>query len=631
MSRSVYYWIALICAVICVPLFCVCASALTEIDALYLTGDIDVSAGKAPVALTAPSDAFYSVSSAWDEYDSDTGETLPAEGSFELGRTYYLSITVTAHEGYCFPMGGVPLYINGGYVDTIEYTEGALSYMMAFDTDDYVRCVSITGVPEVKEGNTADLGSLGADLPFCTVSGEFFVFDTAEGGYVPFSGQFARGYEYRLSLRIEFESGYYPSPDAFTVCVLGTEYYDVEHDGGAVLCSIRYSLSSVIEIVELWGITLPVAGEDASSPVPVTPSGVRYYSEHAGWSTYDGSSYVEVSSFDHGKTYSLDITLRAEAGYEFADTVILYLNGERLDDRNGSGEYLYIYEEYKTDALISSLRFKADSIKDGASASSFKVIPFLTASPKYTLSFELTEHVIGEGSYVMSTELFHAAGIYELRITARAKEGYCFSESTKVYEAMSAVTPESISRSEITLCFYRPLAKTLDSIFLTGVIPPEGGRLPRTDSVSAEGSGYTLTKAEYLELDPVSGELHAVEGCFKAGRTYALRAEVLCEFGWAFIGSDTVFYIGGEQCTATEAGYTSAEGYVYFTAGAGECAGDTDHDGVLTISDITLLVRYLAGWQTGIFAECADTDKNGRVNNRDVITLVKYLTESTGE
>ena len=53
--------------------------------------------------------------------------------------------------------------------------------------------------------------------------------------------------------------------------------------------------------------------------------------------------------------------------------------------------------------------------------------------------------------------------------------------------------------------------------------------------------------------------------------------------------------------------------------------GDLDGDGVLTSLDVTLLVRYLAGWD--VKADIADLTDDGAINNRDAIALIKLIAD----
>jgi len=69
------------------------------------------------------------------------------------------------------------------------------------------------------------------------------------------------------------------------------------------------------------------------------------------------------------------------------------------------------------------------------------------------------------------------------------------------------------------------------------------------------------------------------------------------------------------------AGFVNADGCHDFVSYG--TAGDFDGDSSLTNSDVTLLVRHLAGWDTG--TRIVDITADGKVNNRDAILLVQKI------
>ena len=55
--------------------------------------------------------------------------------------------------------------------------------------------------------------------------------------------------------------------------------------------------------------------------------------------------------------------------------------------------------------------------------------------------------------------------------------------------------------------------------------------------------------------------------------------------------------------------------------------GDYDQNGSLTSTDLTLLIRYLSGWDDGV--ELFDITSDGKISNRDAIKLIVLLTDPT--
>jgi hypothetical protein len=74
--------------------------------------------------------------------------------------------------------------------------------------------------------------------------------------------------------------------------------------------------------------------------------------------------------------------------------------------------------------------------------------------------------------------------------------------------------------------------------------------------------------------------------------------------------------------------YRSEESYISRTLGFREILGDIDHSFSLENTDITLLVRLLAGFDVELdLGDRADLNSDGKLNNRDAIDLIRKLAE----
>ncbi len=56
--------------------------------------------------------------------------------------------------------------------------------------------------------------------------------------------------------------------------------------------------------------------------------------------------------------------------------------------------------------------------------------------------------------------------------------------------------------------------------------------------------------------------------------------------------------------------------------------GDMNLDGSFTNGDISLVVRHLAGWQTGYSGSICDIDSDGKLSNRDAISMILMLEQT---
>ena len=64
----------------------------------------------------------------------------------------------------------------------------------------------------------------------------------------------------------------------------------------------------------------------------------------------------------------------------------------------------------------------------------------------------------------------------------------------------------------------------------------------------------------------------------------------------------------------------------YFTLGASYLLGDVNHDGIINVTDVTLLVDYILGNRPAVFFEdTADCDQNGSISVADITQVVDLI------
>ena len=53
--------------------------------------------------------------------------------------------------------------------------------------------------------------------------------------------------------------------------------------------------------------------------------------------------------------------------------------------------------------------------------------------------------------------------------------------------------------------------------------------------------------------------------------------------------------------------------------------GDVDHDGKVSIADVTELIEFLLGGDNGACLVCGDVETDGIISIADVTALIEYL------
>ena len=75
----------------------------------------------------------------------------------------------------------------------------------------------------------------------------------------------------------------------------------------------------------------------------------------------------------------------------------------------------------------------------------------------------------------------------------------------------------------------------------------------------------------------------------------------------------------------TESDWSNIEEVTLFQNGHGFNLGDVDHNGRVTISDVTLLINSLLGGESDICTICADVNQDERLSINDVTALIELL------
>ncbi|MBR4828450.1 MAG: C10 family peptidase [Muribaculaceae bacterium] len=88
----------------------------------------------------------------------------------------------------------------------------------------------------------------------------------------------------------------------------------------------------------------------------------------------------------------------------------------------------------------------------------------------------------------------------------------------------------------------------------------------------------------------------------------------------------TFFYkVKALYTDGTESAWSNTQSVTLFENGPVYQLGDVNHDGEVTIKDVTALIDYLLGTNTDICTDCADVSGDGEVTIKDVTALIDML------
>ena len=128
--------------------------------------------------------------------------------------------------------------------------------------------------------------------------------------------------------------------------------------------------------------------------------------------------------------------------------------------------------------------------------------------------------------------------------------------------------------------------------------------------------------------DLTSGMLNATEtGC----TTYRLITDITDKFytvNELEAGGTFVYKVKAKYIDGTESPWSNVEEVTLFENGHTIRLGDVNHDGIVNVTDATLLIAYLLGSDNGICPICGDVNEDGLLNVTDATRLISILLSS---
>lgn len=269
------------------------------------------------------------------------------------------------------------------------------------------------------------------------------------------------------------------------------------------------------------------------------------------------------------------------------------------------------------------------------------VPPVAGETPNTQANVGGTGYAITEMKWIdMSTEEYMSAdSIFELGEIYRAY--FVVNVSNESEFIFNSVVTVNVNGSEgvvdivdnTSVFFYYefspcPAERVLADIAITNVVPPSPGANPVYNATISEG--VILQSIEWGCMDfmgPITPD-HV----FAEGNTYRIVLK--------FSVTDPMNYSIGDILNVTVNGSRATEVHntidvdgmvsVYFDfppcgMGPQYLPGDANCDGMVSLADASLILKYIAKWDVTPSIEASDVNKDGIVNLADVSLILKYI------
>jgi len=287
-------------------------SFVTLVEKIEITGATDAVVGQTATTQGITSEVA-DLEAGW--YDEE-GELFT--GTFENGKKYYLVVKPMLKQGYEY--GDRRTVTINGKTPYEWYGDREVYYYLEYSFRTVTQKIEITGVVDAVVGQTATVE--GIQVSGAEMNSAGWV-DYYEDGM--FTGAFADGRKYYLIVGFDAKEGFEFTDDT-VVTVNGVELdedsYALNEKEGYIF--LTYNFMKIIERIELTGMPQFAVGATASVDGLKAPENAPYQMQTA-WAGNEGE-FTGVFAAD--EIYTLYIMLFAEEGYEFAEDLQIFIDGE---------------------------------------------------------------------------------------------------------------------------------------------------------------------------------------------------------------------------------------------------------------------------------------------------------------
>ena len=532
-----------------------------EVAANTVIHEVDLLNVPSPTVGAAATDYTYTYSESGTEVYTATGEwhvfnhdtlsydSLPSTDTFVANKSYYLQVTVTPATGYAFEDYNCTFNIDGEYhsnSNSNSYNNKGYAYLY-FPGGTPIGTVSIDSdlFPKPEIGKAFDdTDDIKITLPVGTnyiVSGYWHDEDNNT------SGTFENGKIYHFVYTTAPKEGY--CFDQNSRFYIGGEDYGFPASTGeqSITYNHRVSFKTVIDTIDLSNVPTAEVGKTLKASLDIKlPDDAKYIVSSAWWNdTTIGTTISTVTIAQKNKVYDLNFYIIPKPGYEFAEYVILKLNGasHRVHTDYDSIRYSREYDLRETIDRIEVTGVTNPTAGATATTDSLKV-----ADPdKYEITSAIWLDIASGATPVTKFEDGHH---YILDIQVTAKGNYWIApRATLLLDGEESSSADNMEKTAYLYAEFK-LMKVLDEVrvenvpeFKIGASTPTGGIV--TDLKVPDGANYSIGNAQWFILE--NGSFNMFSGVFQKGKYYCLSINIEGKNGYTTDDEKTVFYTNGNK------------------------------------------------------------------------------------
>ncbi|MBE6708896.1 MAG: hypothetical protein E7578_06615 [Ruminococcaceae bacterium] len=247
---------------------------------------------------------------------------------------------------------------------------------------------------------------------------------------------------------------------------------------------------------------------------------------------------------------------------------------------------------------------------------------------------------VDENRVLADGEAFKAGHVYMIGISVRSTGGKVFSEERTTVTVNGGATEWFVEGSAVTgevAVIYHTFPRTtiayVTNLPISDVGVPVVGENPDWDAISDwDGARITAMGWQCVETEKTvfsnSDQSVKDEFIFKAGYTYKVAIAVEIKDGYELYEYFSVS-VNGEQTNGswTQKGKTAVVEYTFpkLPEEATRTPGDVNGDTKVNLTDVSLILKYIAKWNVSIDPFAADVNGDVKINLADAARILQYI------
>ncbi len=486
----------------------------------------------------------YSLTGTWMVYDAEINDYKAVDGThtFANGNIYKLQTLAKADVGYVFS-GGVSFHTNLNYYDPTNMGDNIrrLDFITAFATEIDKVNISEDDLPKAEVGKTFENKLIEVPVPEGS-NYKVLGYWVDENGSR--SGTFQDDSVYNFLIEIYPNAGYALADDVGLY--IDGKFYMMWGSPDIAEYMFRYSFATIIHKVYASNVPVAALGEaikmgETGAEFPLEVPTDANYTAIAWWRLADGSDVTE-DTFQSGKSYRLIVEFTAKEGYEFADPLIMNINGVDYSVSPNADDWISYQITYSFNEVIDKIQvegYKEPVVGEKASTDTLRVPD--------GANYQIVSAVWYDTDLWMPAETFEEGHSYDLQIRVEPKAGYEFSPyaeilfDSEVYNDEAFVEPEEA----MIFCAYTSFKTTIPEVRVDNVPEMKIGEKALVAATVPADANYSITSMIWMVWDDKLEGYVAFDGTFEAGKHYRLSVTIIPEPGYEFVQGDTVVYVNG--------------------------------------------------------------------------------------